>query len=187
MFDGAHRANPATTMSFNARIIIAALATAATAACESNDAAVEQREPPNLGWRSATVRVVSARDTSRLLVELASSAEQRTMGLMERRSLPDTAGMLFLYPTDQPNTSAFWMYRTRIPLDIAFIDSAGIIRSTQTMQPCPATLASGCPSYAAGAAYRVALEVNAGYFARHHVAVGDKVLLSDTNRVTATR
>ena len=107
---------------------------------------------------------------------------------MERRVLADSAGMLFLYPTVQPETSAFWMFRTRIPLDIAFVDSTGVIRSIRTMQPCQSTLIEGCPSYQAGAAYRAALEVNAGFFGRRKVNVGDRLFLEDTSvRRKATR
>lgn len=133
-----------------------------------------------VAFDSADLRVASHADTSRLTVELARSTEQQTMGLMERRELSPDAGMLFLYSSMQPANSAFWMFRTRIPLDIAFIDSAGVIRSLQTMAPCTSVLAAGCPSYEAGARYVAALEVNSGYFARKQIRVGDRVLLRDT-------
>lgn len=57
-----------------------------------------------------------------------------------------------------------------------------LARSTeqQTMAPCTSVLAAGCPSYVAGARYVAALEVNAGYFARKQIRVGDRVLLEDT-------
>src|SRR5581483_835712 len=97
--------------------------------------------------------------------------------------LDENAGMLFVYPTTQPNTAAFWMYRTRIPLDIAYIDSTGAIGNIVVMEPCTAVLAQGCPSYPARVAFRAALEVNKGYFARHQVATGDHVLLGDTSHV----
>jgi len=133
-----------------------------------------------LPFDTAQIRIASATDTTRLTVELAESQEQETLGLMERPSLTPEAGMLFLYGTTQPSTSAFWMFRTRIPLDIAFIDSTGVIRSIQTMEPCPSPLAQGCPNYPAGVTYRAALEVNAGFFARTGFRLGDRVLLSDT-------
>jgi uncharacterized membrane protein (UPF0127 family) len=72
------------------------------------------------------------------------------------------------------------MFRTRLPLDIAFIDSLGVIRTIKTMAPCPSTMPQGCPNYSADARYRAALEVNAGYFARNGIRVGDRVLLQDT-------
>lgn len=133
-----------------------------------------------LAFDTARVRLISDRDTSTLTVELAETPDQHAMGLMERRVLPAEAGMLFLYPNVQPESSAFWMFRTRIPLDIAFIDSLGVIRTIETMAPCPSPLAQGCPDYPAGARYLAAVEVNAGYFARKRIRVGDRVLLQDT-------
>lgn len=73
------------------------------------------------------------------------------------------------------------MFRTRIPLDIAFVDSLGTVRAVQHMVPCPSTLAQGCPTYEPGAPYRAALEVNAGYLARHGIGVGSRIVLADTS------
>jgi uncharacterized membrane protein (UPF0127 family) len=133
-----------------------------------------------LHFDTARVRLSTRTDTLHLLVELAATADQRTLGLMERRTLPDSAGMLFLFAETQPATDAFWMYRTRIPLDIAFIDSGGTIRTIHRMEPCTTVLAEGCPTYPAEAPFRAALEVNAGYFNRHAVKPGDRLTLGDT-------
>ena len=150
------------------------------AACKRGDtAASADRYAGILTFDSASIRLVG-RDTVRLNVELAESDAEQAMGLMERRMLAPDAGMLFIYSSIQPESSAFWMFRTRIPLDIAFIDSLGTIRTVQTMAPCDSPLAQGCPDFPAGAPYLAALEVNAGYFAQHHLGVGDRVLLSDT-------
>jgi uncharacterized membrane protein (UPF0127 family) len=75
------------------------------------------------------------------------------------------------------------MFRTRIPLDIAFLDSLGVIRAIVNMVPCTATIVAGCPTYPPTVPYRAALEVNAGYFTRHRMAVGSRVILSDTSRL----
>jgi hypothetical protein len=150
-------------------------------ACRSDSEATDERNYEHiLSFDTATVRVASAKDTTRVAVLLAESAEQRTTGLMERRSLAPNAGMLFLYPTTQPPAPGYWMFRTRIPLDIAFVDSLGRIVSIQTMQPCTSELAQACPDYPAGAPYRAALEVSAGFFARNGFHVGDLLLLGDT-------
>jgi uncharacterized protein len=168
------------------RRCIAAICVAVLLACSSGaDASPSDQYAHLVAFDTARVRVVSRADTAVLTLELAESPEQQTMGLMERQTLAPEAGMLFLYPDIQPESSAFWMFRTRIPLDIAFIDSTGVIRTVQTMEPCRSLLAEGCPSYPAGAAYRAALEVNAGYFARRQIHVGDRVLLQDT--LTRTR
>lgn len=144
------------------------------------DASASDQYAHLVAFDTAHVRIVSRKDTAKLTVELARTNEQQAMGLMERRSLPSDAGMLFVYPTVQPDSSAFWMFRTRIPLDIAFVDSADVIRTIRTMTPCTSLLAEGCPSYPAGARFVAALEVNAGYFAAKQIHVGDRVLLRDT-------
>ena len=129
---------------------------------------------------SASVRIHTSRGDTRLLVELARTREQRTMGLMERASIPDSGGMLFLFERDERADAGFWMYRTRIPLDIAFIDSTGLIVAVRQMQPCRATLARGCPAYEPGVPYRAALEVNAGVLARNGIAPGSRIELPVT-------
>jgi uncharacterized protein len=128
-----------------------------------------------MAFDTTSVRLTSDRDTVIILAELARSSAQRTMGLMERPSLPENAGMLFIYEEDQPAEAGFWMYRTRIPLDIAYADSTGRIVAVKRMEPCKANLSAGCPSYPPGQAYRYALEVNAGFFARHGIQVGSRL------------
>src|SRR5687767_3219150 len=140
-----------------------------------------------MSFDSTRARLASASDTMHLRLELAVSGEQRTMGLMERRRLAEDAGMLFVYDSTQPPDAGFWMYRTRIPLDIAFLDSAGVIRAIRSMVPCPTTIAEGCPTYTPGTAYQYALEVNTGYFARHGVAIGHRLLLEDLPKATGAR
>ena len=151
-----------------------------TAACSAEPQATDA---PVLKFSAARVRIVSGADTSYLHTEIASSAEQRTLGLMERAHLPDSAGMLFLHMGEQPATAGFWMFRTRIPLDIAFLDSLGVIRAIKNMVPCTETMAAGCPTYPPGVPYHAALEVNAGYFAQRRIGVGARVVLGDTLRV----
>ena len=164
------------------RAVLASLAlSVALLACSQPDA-TDDDHPPALAFDTARVRLVTPTDTLPLLVELAVKPEQHTLGLMERKHLADSAGMLFLYDATQPDSSAYWMYRTLIPLDIAYIDSAGTIRSIRHMEPCHTMLAQGCPTYPAGAPFRAALEVNAGYFARHSVRLGDRVLLTDATQ-----
>ncbi len=137
---------------------------------------------PVLPFASATMRLLAGTDTVRLLAELAESPDQQSLGLMERHRLADTAGMLFVYPSEQPGSAAFWMFRTRIPLDIAFVDSLGVIRAIQHMVPCPSDFAQACPTYPPGLPYRAALEANAGYFARNKLAIGSRIVLGDTSR-----
>jgi uncharacterized membrane protein (UPF0127 family) len=151
------------------------------AACESGTSEAADYSTV-VAFDSARVRIVTGSDTVNLLVEVARTSAQKTQGLMERPFLADSAGMLFVYNEDQPADAGFWMFRTRIPLDIAFADSAGTVVSIRSMEPCSARLAAGCPTYAPGAEYRYALEVNAGYFAKRGIARGSRVLVGELPR-----
>lgn len=110
-------------------------------------------------------------------VELAMNNAQRAQGLMMRETLAENAGMLFVYPDSA--VRSFWMYRTLLPLDIAFIDAQGIIVDIQQMQPCRSYWSNRCPNYPAAAPFLYALEVNLNSFARWQVQVGDQVTAAD--------
>ncbi|WP_311952122.1 DUF192 domain-containing protein [Halomonas garicola] len=122
-----------------------------------------------------TAVIHTAGGPQRLEVEIVDTPAQRARGLMGRRELGEEHGMLFVYGQTQPGSRGFWMYRTLIPLDIAFIDGDGRIVSLQTMPPCESADAARCPAYTPGSAYQAALEVNAGYFASRGIVEGDCV------------
>ena len=116
-----------------------------------------------------TVRVaVKGHD---LTIELATTPEARSCGLSLRDSLPANRGMLFVYA--EPEILTFWMKNTRMPLSIAFIDTAGRIVSIQKMNPFPPTTV-----YASPVPALYALEVNQGWFEENGVGVGDVVEFS---------
>lgn len=53
-------------------------------------------------------------------VELAQTPEERAKGLMNRETLGEDEGMLFLFP--EPRASTMWMKNTPLSLDMLFID-----------------------------------------------------------------
>jgi uncharacterized membrane protein (UPF0127 family) len=162
--------------------------------CGEKSAPADAPDEHILDFDSATVRLATARETIPLALELAATPDQQHMGLMERHHLADRAGMLFVYDSLQPADAGFWMFRTRLPLDIAFLDSAGVIRSIRAMVPCTATIVEGCPTYEPGTRYRYALEVNAGALKRWGADTGARLLVgrlprrgADTARATLHR
>ena len=57
--------------------------------------------------------------------ELASTPQQREIGLMFRNAMPANDGMLFVF--EQPGQQCFWMRNTLIPLSVAFIGDDGSV------------------------------------------------------------
>src|SRR4051794_35446344 len=56
-----------------------------------------------------------------LNVEVADTPEKQEIGLMNRTSMPEDSGMLFIFP--ETVLIGFWMKDTLIPLSVAFIAS----------------------------------------------------------------
>ena len=72
-------------------------------------------------------------------IEIATTDQERALGLMFRRSLPENAGMLFLY--DRPQPATMWMKNTLIPLDMVFISADGRVhRIEENAEPFSTTL-----------------------------------------------
>jgi uncharacterized protein len=132
-------------------------------------------DPSALGFARGRVVISSARGPLALNVEIAESSRQLSTGLQGRSSLPDDSGMLFLFDREQDAGSGFWMFRTHIPLSIAFLDADGVIVGIRDMDPCTRRFAILCARYLPGAPYLMALEVNQGWFAENGVRVGDRV------------
>ncbi|OZB11877.1 MAG: hypothetical protein B7X58_12105 [Marinobacter sp. 34-60-7] len=112
----------------------------------------------------------------RVTLEVASEPEQRRLGLMGRTELADHAGMLFSYGRERGANTGFWMYRTLIPLDIAFMRDDGTIVSINQMAPCADKPSRECPSYPAGARYTHAVEMNQGFFGENDITLGDRLV-----------
>jgi uncharacterized membrane protein (UPF0127 family) len=124
----------------------------------------KQAKSSAFGLRIAEIRI----SNSPLTVEIADTPQASQNGLMFRDSLPDDRGMLFIF--DQPRKASFWMKNTKIPLSIAYIDSAGGILEIKSMNPLDETVV---PSSSNQVAY--ALEVNQGWFGRHGISPGAKI------------
>lgn len=131
---------------------------------------------PLVVFDTIEVAILAGADTTRITAELADNGARRGYGLMERADVPESHGMLFVYPNTQAPTNGFWMYLTLVPLDIAFLDADGTIVAILAMDPCRSPNPDLCRGYSPGVPYRGALEVRQGFLERHGIATGDRVI-----------
>ena len=101
-------------------------------------------------------------------VEMATTEEEKTTGLMYRKELADGKGMLFDFSPEQE--VSMWMKNTYIPLDMIFIRADGrILRIAENTEPLSTKI---IPSR--GLAKGV-LEVIGGTAQKYGIAPGDRV------------
>lgn len=108
---------------------------------------------------SAGIHVIEA--------EVARTPEERQIGLMHRRDMPAHHGMLFVF--DAPAVQCFWMKNTLLPLSIAFLADDGTIVNLADMKP------RSLDSHCSKAPVRLALEMNAGWFAKRGLREGSRL------------
>ena len=104
----------------------------------------------------------------KLLVEVAETPGEQALGLMNREFLPPDRGMIFVF--EEPKQAFFWMKNTSIPLDVAFLDSEGVILEILPLVPFEETRVA---SKSDKVAY--AIETNRDWFASRGLKPGVKV------------
>lgn len=108
-------------------------------------------------------------------LEVASSTQEIQDGLMWRTSLPETQGMVFLFPDRR--AVRFWMYNCFINLDMIFVKDGKIVDIAKNVPPCKSKTPEDCPLYPASGQVSVekVIEVAGGFCDRHKVQIGDQV------------
>ena len=99
--------------------------------------------------------------------QLALTPEQRQIGLMLRKDMPQHEGMLFVF--EQPSQQCFWMKNTLLPLTAAFVTDDGTIVNLADMKP--QTMDSHCSAQPV----RYVLEMNQGWFAKKAIKAGSRL------------
>ena len=99
--------------------------------------------------------------------QVALSPEQRQIGLMWRKEMPQHEGMLFVF--EQPTQQCFWMKNTLLPLTAAFVADDGTIVNLVDMKP--QTTDPHCSTKPV----RYVLEMNKGWFAKKGIKAGFKL------------
>lgn len=106
-------------------------------------------------------------------IEVADTAYLRSRGLSGRESLPEDAGMLFVFGSSSAQT--FWMKGMRFPLDIIWIRNDRIVGIEKNVPPESDTPVLGLKLYSSPEPVDKVLEINAGLSERYGFEVGDRV------------
>jgi len=112
-------------------------------------------------------RVKLAAGMHQIDAQLALTPEQRQIGLMFRKEMPQTEGMLFVF--EQASQQCFWMKNTLLPLTAAFVADDGTIVNLADMKPQTTT------SHCSEKPVRYVLEMNVGWFAKKGIKAGSRL------------
>lgn len=104
-------------------------------------------------------------------VQLAVLPDEVQRGLMFRHTLGRDEGMLFVFPRSQQ--MGFWMRNTTLPLDIGYLDGAGVLREIYPLYPLDEKSVTS-----RGRDLQFALEMNQGWFKDRGVKPGDRLDLA---------
>ena len=106
---------------------------------------------------------------SKIDIEIADNDNKRTKGLMDRLSMKENQGMLFLFPYD--TIQSFWMKNTVLSLDIIFVN-----RDNEIVTIHEHAVPFDTGHYPSTKPASRVVEVNAGYTELYGVKVGDKIV-----------
>src|SRR6195952_1834082 len=114
------------------------------------------------------LEIVTKKGVQVFSVEMATTDEEKTTGLMYRKELADGKGMLFDFSPEQQGS--MWMKNTYISLDMLFIRADGPgLRVAESTEPMSTRI---IPS---GGLAKGVLEVIAGTAQKYGIQPGDRV------------
>ena len=99
--------------------------------------------------------------------QVAKTPEQRQIGLMFRKEMPQSEGMIFIF--EEPAQQCFWMKNTILPLTAAFVADDGTIVNLADMKP------QTTDAHCSAKPVRYVLEMNKGWFAKKGIKAGAKL------------
>jgi uncharacterized membrane protein (UPF0127 family) len=108
-------------------------------------------------------------------LEVAVTEAEIQRGLMDRDTLAEDGGMIFVFAAMGPQS--FWMKDCRIPLDMIFFDNAGRIVAIFTLDPPRSEEENRRPPRTPYVDARFIIELNAGEADKLGLKRGDKPAL----------
>ena len=155
--------SPNTHSQRSLRINLLALAASSLLGLFSPHALARDEGQPQMNLR----RIDLTAGMYRIDTQLAITPQQREIGLMFRKEMPQQEGMLFVF--DMPGVQCFWMRNTLLPLTAAFVADDGTIVNLADMKPM------SDESHCSAKPVRYVLEMNQGWFAKRGIKAGAKL------------
>jgi uncharacterized membrane protein (UPF0127 family) len=137
------------------------------ASIASGLASAQTGQPMLLPVDPAPLVAVTDGGERQFTIEVADDNGERSRGLMFRRDLPQSRGMLFVF--ENTRRVAFWMKNTPLPLDLIFVGEDG-----RVVDIMPGVPFSEAPIAPAGQV-RFVLEVHEGTAAELGIKAGDRL------------
>lgn len=145
------------------RISLLALAASSLLGLFAPDAMARDEGQPQMNLR----RIDLTAGMYRIDTQLAITPQQREIGLMFRKEMPQQEGMLFVFEVH--GVQCFWMRNTLLPLTAAFVADDGTIVNLADMKPM------SDESHCSAKPVRYVLEMNQGWFAKRGIKAGAKL------------
>jgi uncharacterized membrane protein (UPF0127 family) len=123
-------------------------------------AALHAQDAPQLKLQRTTLNA----GMHQITAQVALTPQQRQIGLMHRKDMPQPEGMLFVF--EEPSVQCFWMKNTLLPLTAAFVADDGTIVNLVDMKP------QSTDSHCSTKPVRYVLEMNQGWFAKKGIKAG---------------
>ena len=102
-----------------------------------------------------------------ITAQVAQTPQQREVGLMFRKDMPQQEGMIFIF--EAPSQQCFWMKNTLLPLTAAFVADDGTIVNLADMKP------QTTDAHCSDKPVRFVLEMNQGWFEKRGIKAGSKL------------
>ena len=113
---------------------------------------------------------------SKVFLEVAVTDAEKEKGLMNRPSLAENRGMVFIFRPAKQIT--FWMKDTLISLDMIFVNKGKIVKIARNTVPNQTTTI-----YPSGLPVTEVIEVNGGFADRLMIKAGDRLVFKNIPQI----
>lgn len=131
-----------------------------------------EEEPPD--YEALAIFQTSDNQTLEIKCEVASTPEEKRVGLMGVEQLPADEGMVFTF--EEPRTVTFWMRNVVIPLDMVFIDeNMTIVKIAEADIEPEGTPDANMTQYYSEVPVKYVVELNQGICSSNGIMIGSQV------------